>query len=378
VKLALAILIPVLLLAAGFLYVRLGADDDPDALPPTNGGAPDVPGGTPEVAPATGTGPSGAEPRPSVSDLIEAEGEAAAEGLAALLADPATRKELVAALVAVREPARRAELLLRILRTDATDAPGFVRGAATGRHGAELRVPGILALAGGDAESIALLAGIARDDRDPDLARAALVALALSATADGQTVVGELLEACGDADARRTLYEALCGGAPGVTLGEGYLDELRAERGRIGLHPDERFPGPYHRIVTAVSSERDPAAMPTAARVLVNLEEPAARDGLVSLFERSEAEVRGEVFEAVVAGLPAREGATLARMARAAPDEEATELRRRSLDHLRGTNGRDLESALRDWEKVEKDPTIREGLAEEIRRLEHAPGEEGR
>lgn len=275
----------------------------------------------------------------------------------------------VARLRIIEDPEGRARMLLMLLRSAGGQGGKLVRSLAFDADQPELRVPAVLALAGGGAEDVPLLLEIARDPENPELAAVAAVALFLAGTGTAQDALASLLEEADDAGRRQVLYDALAGATPEVTYSDAFVGQVRGEDAARGLVPDESLPGAYGRILAAVAAEDDPEALPAAARVLARMPEAAAQEGLLGLWSRAEGPVRERVFESVLADSPPGQGGLVVTLARSAKGPEAVELRRRALTRLAGDPDPRLVDSLREWAEQEEDPGLRTELEAEVLRL---------
>lgn len=294
-----------------------------------------------------------------VSNLLTEPDRKTAKTIVARLAKPGEAKRTAQAIVAMKREEPRARAFLRLLRTEGEEGPDFVRDAARGDYGPELRISAILALAGDPAEEgTTLLAAIAGDPDDPELGAAAMTALGMAGTAQAQAALARVLEQTTDPARRETYIRTI--GSSSVALGGDLLADLGRRDGR--LVPSDRFPEGAIRIATVLSRERDPKIIPIAGGALARMEGPTVDDAILSLVEASEGEVRRELFDVVASELTPDRGPLVAKMALAASAPDEVESRRRALEALRtseiGRNG-PVDPAILKWAETETDPGLR-------------------
>lgn len=352
----------VVLLAGGAWALGLFGAPEP-ALDGPGPGA----GGPDPAGPGGGGGHEAVSPPPTrraeVDDLLTAGGGASAAKIVARLAKPEEAKKTAETIAALEREEFRARAFLKLLRAGGEEGPAFVRGAARGAYGPELRISAVLALAGdASEEGTALLFAIAGDRADPELGAAAVTALGLAGTAEAQAALARVLEQATDPERRKLYFRTFA--ATSVALGGDLLADLGRKDWRIV--PSERFPEGATRIATVFARERDPEIMPLAAGALARMEGPSVDDAILSLVAASEGDVRREVFETVAADLPPDRGELVARMALAAGAPDEAEIRRRALDALRGSPSARSSPLVREWAEKETDPGLRHELRQFI------------
>ena len=347
---------------------------DGPQLPTDPGGAGDPRPG-PEKGPAGGNGKA-RSPGQKAHRLLTS-GPEGGKSLAELARTTDGARALLEGLDLATSDDDRARLQLHLLLGGTAVGRKAVLANARGEGRPRDQMSAVMALAGGDADAVAVLEWLLGEPKQKEVFSAAVHALALRGDDLALFALEQALARIGDRAARECMYVALYSAPQGHAPSPEFLAVLNSSKRAPGLANASPDASPYRRLVDRISSEAAADSLQRATEVLMVLPGRVARAGVLTLWRRSEGEHRTRLSEFVVQSMqPEWAGAVecLVGILRETKEEDAPALREQVLNKVRTTNRRAAIPALSEWARTEADPGFREQIEQEIARIE-AEGE---